>query len=65
MKYFIRWLVRTVINLLADVDANGYEYLPKDTSFVVATNHLENISTLFSLTALIPILRPCVKYWIS
>jgi 1-acyl-sn-glycerol-3-phosphate acyltransferase len=40
MKYFIRWLVRTVINLLADVDANGYEYLPKDTSFVIATNHL-------------------------
>ena len=40
MKYVIRWLIRLLFNLIARVDAIGYEHLPKDTSFVIATNHL-------------------------
>lgn len=40
MRNFIRWLVRTVINLLAKVEISGYEYLPQDTSYVIATNHV-------------------------
>ena len=40
MRNFIRWLVRAVIDLLAKVEVTGYEYLPKDTSYVIATNHL-------------------------
>ena len=40
MKYFIRWLVRAVFNLAARVEVKGYEYLPKEGSFVIATNHL-------------------------
>lgn len=40
MRNFIRWLVRTVIDILAKVEVTGYEYLPKDTSYVIATNHL-------------------------
>lgn len=40
MKYFIRWLIRTVFNLAARVDVTGYEHLPKDGSYVIATNHL-------------------------
>src|SRR5512147_3302982 len=40
MKYILRWLVRVVFNLAAHVEVTGYEHLPKDGSFVVATNHL-------------------------
>jgi 1-acyl-sn-glycerol-3-phosphate acyltransferase len=40
MKYIIRWLIRRIFNLIARVDVNGYENLPKDSSFVIATNHL-------------------------
>jgi 1-acyl-sn-glycerol-3-phosphate acyltransferase len=40
MKYFIRWLIRAVFNLAARVEVTGYEYLPKEGSFVIATNHL-------------------------
>ena len=40
MKYFIRWLIRTVFNLAARVDVTGYEHLPKEGSYVIATNHL-------------------------
>jgi len=40
MKYFLRWLIRTLFNLIAHVDVTGYEYLPKEGSFVIATNHL-------------------------
>jgi 1-acyl-sn-glycerol-3-phosphate acyltransferase len=40
MKYFIRWLIRTVFNLAARVEVTGYEHLPKEGSYVIATNHL-------------------------
>jgi 1-acyl-sn-glycerol-3-phosphate acyltransferase len=40
MRNFIRWLVRTVIDILAKVEVTGYENLPKDISYVIATNHL-------------------------
>jgi len=40
MKYVIRGLIRFLINLIARVEVSGYENLPKDTSFVIATNHL-------------------------
>lgn len=40
MRNFIRWLVRLVFNIIARVDPKGYEYLPKEGSFVIATNHI-------------------------
>jgi 1-acyl-sn-glycerol-3-phosphate acyltransferase len=40
MKYLIRGLIRLIFNLIARVEVTGYENLPKDTSFVIATNHL-------------------------
>jgi 1-acyl-sn-glycerol-3-phosphate acyltransferase len=40
MKYIIRWLIRLVFNLAARVDVTGYEHLPKEGSFVIATNHI-------------------------
>jgi 1-acyl-sn-glycerol-3-phosphate acyltransferase len=40
MRNIIRWLIRVVFNLIADLEVKGYEYLPKEGSFVIATNHL-------------------------
>lgn len=40
MKYLIRGLIRLMFNLIARVEVRGYENLPRDTSFVIATNHL-------------------------
>ncbi|HLF73735.1 MAG TPA: lysophospholipid acyltransferase family protein [Anaerolineales bacterium] len=40
MKYFIRWLIRRIFNLIARVEVRGYEHLPEEGSFVIATNHL-------------------------
>jgi 1-acyl-sn-glycerol-3-phosphate acyltransferase len=52
MKYFLRWLIRTVFNLVAEVEVKGYEYLPKEGSFVIATNHLGIIDAPFAFYAL-------------
>ncbi len=40
MKYIIRGLIRLIFNLIARVEVRGYENLPQDASFVIATNHL-------------------------
>jgi 1-acyl-sn-glycerol-3-phosphate acyltransferase len=40
MRNVIRWLVRLVFNIIARVEPKGYEYLPKEGSFVIATNHI-------------------------
>jgi 1-acyl-sn-glycerol-3-phosphate acyltransferase len=40
MRSFLRWLIRVVVNLLAKVDAQGYEHLPEKGGFVIAVNHL-------------------------
>jgi 1-acyl-sn-glycerol-3-phosphate acyltransferase len=52
MRYFIRWLVRLVFNLLAKVEVSGYEYLPRDASFVIATNHLGIVDAPLAFYAL-------------
>lgn len=40
MKKFIVWFIRLVINLIAKVDASGYENIPEKGGFVIAVNHL-------------------------
>lgn len=40
MRNIIRWLIRVLFNLIADLEVKGYEHLPKEGSFVIATNHL-------------------------
>jgi len=52
MKYFLRWLVRAVFNLVAHVEVRGYEHLPKEGSYVIATNHLGIIDAPFAFYAL-------------
>lgn len=40
MKKFIVFLIRSIINLIAKVEARGYENLPEKGGFVIAVNHL-------------------------
>ncbi|HSL44009.1 MAG TPA: lysophospholipid acyltransferase family protein [Anaerolineales bacterium] len=52
MKYFIRSLIRLIFNLIARVDVRGYENLPTDGSFVIATNHLGIVDVPIAFYAL-------------
>lgn len=40
MRNFLRWLIRFIFSLIAHVEVNGYEHLPKEGNCVVATNHI-------------------------
>ena len=78
MRNFLRWLVRFVINLVAKVELSGYEHIPKEGNFVIATNHLGILDAPMAFYALdrwdifipvaekweeIPILRWLGKYF--
>ena len=52
MKYIIRWLIRLLFNMIARVDAKGYEHLPTESSFVIATNHLGMVDVPIAYYAL-------------
>ncbi|MCJ7724620.1 MAG: 1-acyl-sn-glycerol-3-phosphate acyltransferase, partial [Anaerolineales bacterium] len=40
MRRLLRWLIRSLINLVAHVDIHGIEHVPASGAFVIATNHL-------------------------
>ncbi len=40
MRNIIRWLIRTLLNLIAKVEIRGYDNLPETGAFVITTNHL-------------------------
>lgn len=52
MKYVLRWLIRVLFNLVARVEVTGYEHLPKEGSFVIATNHLGIVDAPIAFYAL-------------
>ena len=52
MKYLIRWLIRLLFNLVARVEVRGYENLPKEGGFVIATNHLGIVDVPIAFYAL-------------
>jgi 1-acyl-sn-glycerol-3-phosphate acyltransferase len=52
MKYLIRWLIRLIFNLVARVEVRGYENLPKEGGFVIATNHLGIVDVPIAFYAL-------------
>ncbi len=51
MRRFVRSLIRFLINLIADVEISGYEYLPEG-SFVIASNHLGFLDVLMLFYAI-------------
>lgn len=40
MRKFLRWLIRFVLNLIADVTIEGVENFPKNGAYIIATNHI-------------------------
>lgn len=52
MRNFLRWLLRFIINLIARVEVTGYENLPTEGNFVIATNHLGIIDAPMAYYAL-------------
>ncbi len=40
MRNIIRWLLRTLLNLIAKVEIRGYDNVPETGAFVIATNHI-------------------------
>jgi 1-acyl-sn-glycerol-3-phosphate acyltransferase len=52
MRYFLRWLIRFVINLIARVDIQGRENIPSEGGFVIATNHLGRMDVALLFYAL-------------
>ena len=52
MRYILRTLIRFLFNLIAHVEVNGYEYVPKEGNFVIATNHLGIIDAPMAFYAL-------------
>jgi 1-acyl-sn-glycerol-3-phosphate acyltransferase len=52
MKYLIRWLIRLIFNLVAHVEVRGYENLPQEGGFVIATNHLGIVDVPIAFYAL-------------
>jgi 1-acyl-sn-glycerol-3-phosphate acyltransferase len=52
MRNFIRWLVRLLFNIVAHVEVKGYEHLPKEGSYVIATNHLGIVDAPIAFYAL-------------
>ena len=52
MRNFIRFLIRLVINLVVKVETSGWEYLPRQGGFVIATNHLGILDAAMAYYAL-------------
>ena len=40
MRNFLKWLIRFVFNLIAEVEVTGKENVPASGAFVIATNHI-------------------------
>ena len=52
MRNLIRWLVRRIFDLIADIEVIDYENVPKEGSCVMAANHLGIIDVPFAFYAL-------------
>jgi 1-acyl-sn-glycerol-3-phosphate acyltransferase len=52
MQAFLTWLIRTIVNLIARVEIQGSENIPKESGFVIATNHLGRLDVALLFYAL-------------
>lgn len=52
MRNFLRWLIRSLLHLIARVDVRGYENLPAGKNYVLATNHIGILDAMMPFLAL-------------
>jgi len=65
MQNLIRWLLPKVINLIARVEIHGYENVPQEGGFIIATNHLGIIDAPMAFYALsrLKLFIPVAEKW--
>ena len=65
MQRFIRWLVPKFIDQVAKVEIRGYENVPKQGGFIIATNHLGLLDAPMALYALrdLKLFIPVAEKW--
>ncbi len=69
MRNFLRWLVRAILRLIARVEVRGYENIPAEESYVLATNHIGILDAILPFYALnrwdiyIPVAEKWEKNW--
>lgn len=69
MRAFLRWLIRFIINLIARVEIQGYENIPAEGGFVIATNHLGRLDVALLFYALegdfiLPVAEKYEHHWL-
>ncbi len=69
MRKFISKLIRLILNLIARVDIQGFENLPEEGGYVIATNHLGRLDTALLFYALdgdfiLPIAEKYEHHWL-
>lgn len=52
MRYLLRSIIRLLFKLIARVEASGYEHVPEEGNFVIATNHLGIVDVPLAFYAL-------------
>jgi 1-acyl-sn-glycerol-3-phosphate acyltransferase len=52
MRNLIRWLLRILLNLIAEIEVQGYENVPETGAFVIATNHIGMLDSTMLFYAL-------------
>lgn len=69
MRGFLIWLIRFVINLIARVKIEGFENMPPENGFVIATNHLGRLDVALLFYALegdfiLPVAEKYEHHWL-
>jgi len=69
VRGFLSWLIRFVINLIARVEIQGFERVPQDSGFVIATNHLGRLDVTLLFYALegdfiLPVAEKYEHHWL-
>lgn len=52
MRNFLRWLIRSLVRLLTNMEVRGYENLPPTKNYLLATNHIGIIDGIMPFVAL-------------
>ena len=65
MQRFIRWLVPKIVDLVASVEIHGYEHVPQQGGFIIATNHLGFLDAPMAYYALgrLKLFIPVAEKW--
>ncbi|MFZ5856211.1 MAG: lysophospholipid acyltransferase family protein [Chloroflexota bacterium] len=70
MRNFLRWLIRGLLHLIARVEVRGYENLPPEKDYILATNHIGILDGILPFVALnrwdiyIPVAEKWEQNWL-